>query len=169
MTRQFRFPFIFSGDRVIDVGSEWRTFSNDKATKDPSRVGDSQNPLLSDGDLSTMIGKVINPLGRKCQVQTDQRPGVGNFAKLSVTVPVRNLYLRVRSAVRLLVMMVALFISSVLNGKLIHWSYRLDISGPCFNEAVLPKKIECCRLFEFILKCSLNISNLFSFPLRPLR
>lgn len=45
------------GDRVIDVGSEWRTFSNDKATKDPSRVGDSQNPLLSDGDLSTMIGK----------------------------------------------------------------------------------------------------------------
>ena len=85
--RQFRFPFIFSGDRVIDVGSEWRTFSNDKATKDPSRVGDSQNPLLSDGDLSTMIGNVINPLGRKCQVQTDQRPGVGNFAKLSVTVP----------------------------------------------------------------------------------
>ena len=49
----------FLGDRVIDVGSEWRTFSNDKATKDPSRVGDSQNPLLSDGDLSTMIGKVI--------------------------------------------------------------------------------------------------------------
>ncbi|KAI1236696.1 hypothetical protein IHE44_0014949 [Lamprotornis superbus] len=45
------------GDRVIDVGSEWRTFSNDKATKDPSRVGDTQNPLLSDGDLSTMIGK----------------------------------------------------------------------------------------------------------------
>lgn len=55
------------GDRVIDVGSEWRTFSNDKATKDPSRVGDSQNPLLSDGDLSTMIGKVIIPFNRKCQ------------------------------------------------------------------------------------------------------
>jgi len=49
---------VNSGDRVIDVGSEWRTFSNDKATKDPSRVGDTQNPLLSDGDLSTMIGKV---------------------------------------------------------------------------------------------------------------
>ncbi|XP_056379181.1 transcription initiation factor IIB [Hyla sarda] len=45
------------GDRVIDVGSEWRTFSNDKATKDPSRVGDTQNPLLSGGDLTTMIGK----------------------------------------------------------------------------------------------------------------
>uniref|UniRef100_A0A8C6RKY2 Transcription initiation factor IIB n=1 Tax=Nannospalax galili TaxID=1026970 RepID=A0A8C6RKY2_NANGA len=45
------------GDRVTDVGSEWRTFNNHKATKDPSRVGDSQNPLLSDGDLSTMIGK----------------------------------------------------------------------------------------------------------------
>lgn len=49
------------GDRVIDVGSEWRTFrmttSNDNATKDPFRVGDSQNPLLSDEDLSTTIGK----------------------------------------------------------------------------------------------------------------
>lgn len=74
LTRPFRFVFIFLGDRVIDVGSEWRTFSNDKATKDPSRVGDSQNPLLSDGDLSTMIGKVIDPLGRKHKVWTDQRP-----------------------------------------------------------------------------------------------
>jgi len=27
------------GDRVIDVGSEWRTFSNDKNSKDMSRVG----------------------------------------------------------------------------------------------------------------------------------
>ena len=27
------------GDRIIDVGSEWRTFSNDKDTKDSSRVG----------------------------------------------------------------------------------------------------------------------------------
>lgn len=25
--------------RVIDVGSEWRTFSNEKADSDPSRVG----------------------------------------------------------------------------------------------------------------------------------
>ena len=25
--------------RVIDVGSEWRTFSNDKDAKDASRVG----------------------------------------------------------------------------------------------------------------------------------
>lgn len=70
---------ISLGDRVIDVGSEWRTFSNDKATKDPSRVGDSQNPLLSDGDLSTMIGKVMNPFCRKYQVQTDQGPGSLGF------------------------------------------------------------------------------------------
>uniref|UniRef100_A0A672SPF6 Transcription initiation factor IIB n=1 Tax=Sinocyclocheilus grahami TaxID=75366 RepID=A0A672SPF6_SINGR len=45
------------GDRVIDVGSEWRTFTNDKETKDPSRVGDAQNPLLNGGDLTTMISK----------------------------------------------------------------------------------------------------------------
>jgi len=44
------------GDRVIDVGSEWRTFSNDKDSKDRSRVGDVENRLLSGGDLSTMIG-----------------------------------------------------------------------------------------------------------------
>jgi len=43
---------------VIDVGSEWRTFTNEKATKDPSRVGDAQNPLLNGGDLTTMISKV---------------------------------------------------------------------------------------------------------------
>jgi hypothetical protein len=41
---------------VIDVGSEWRTFSNEKAGVDPSRVGGPENPLLSGGDLSTMIG-----------------------------------------------------------------------------------------------------------------
>lgn len=42
-------------DRVIDVGSEWRTFSNDANTKDMCRVGASSNPLLEGGDLSTMI------------------------------------------------------------------------------------------------------------------
>lgn len=41
---------------MIDVGSEWRTFSNEKAGVDPSRVGGPENPLLSGGDLSTMIG-----------------------------------------------------------------------------------------------------------------
>lgn len=82
---------IFLGDRVIDVGSEWRTFSNDKATKDPSRVGDSQNPLLSDGDLSTMIGKVVSPFGRKYQLQNDHRPeSLGTLQKY-VTVPVGTL------------------------------------------------------------------------------
>ncbi|KAL4218993.1 Transcription initiation factor IIB [Mactra antiquata] len=43
------------GDRVVDVGTEWRTFSNEKNTKDPSRVGAAENPLLEGGDLSTMI------------------------------------------------------------------------------------------------------------------
>lgn len=47
------------GDRTIDVGSEWRTFSNDKDSKDMSRVGDSQNPLLSGSDLSTIIERPV--------------------------------------------------------------------------------------------------------------
>lgn len=83
---------IFLGDRVIDVGSEWRTFSNDKATKDPSRVGDSQNPLLSDRDLSTMIGKVIPS---EAWPETWE---LGNFAEASVTDSVSSLVLRMRFA-----------------------------------------------------------------------
>lgn len=44
------------GDRVIDVGSEWRTFSNEKGGDDRSRVGGPENTLLGGSDLSTMIG-----------------------------------------------------------------------------------------------------------------
>ncbi|KAM7541611.1 hypothetical protein Aperf_G00000040252 [Anoplocephala perfoliata] len=44
------------GERVIDVGSEWRTFANDANAKDMSRVGAAENPLFSGSDLSTMIG-----------------------------------------------------------------------------------------------------------------
>ncbi|XP_074604978.1 transcription factor IIB [Brevipalpus obovatus] len=45
------------GDRVIDVGSEWRTFTNEKAAADPSRVGAAENPLLDGHDLSTIIAR----------------------------------------------------------------------------------------------------------------
>lgn len=38
------------------MGSEWRTFSNEKSNVDPSRVGGPENPLLSGSDLTTMIG-----------------------------------------------------------------------------------------------------------------
>lgn len=38
------------------MGSEWRTFSNEKAGTDPSRVGGPENPLLNGSDLCTMIG-----------------------------------------------------------------------------------------------------------------
>lgn len=46
------------GNRVIDVGSEWRTFSDDTGS-DPSRVGSVSNPLLS-GDLTTTIGQATS-------------------------------------------------------------------------------------------------------------
>jgi hypothetical protein len=42
--------------RVIDVGSEWRTFSNEKGGEDRSRVGGAENSLLGTSDLSTIIG-----------------------------------------------------------------------------------------------------------------
>lgn len=44
------------GDRVVDVGSEWRTFSSEKGGEDKSRVGASENTLLGSSDLSTIIG-----------------------------------------------------------------------------------------------------------------
>jgi len=43
------------GDRLIDVGTEWRSFSNEHSGTDPSRVGAPENPLLSGSDLSTSI------------------------------------------------------------------------------------------------------------------
>ena len=33
---------MFIKFRVVDVGTEWRTFSNEKSDKDPSRVGASE-------------------------------------------------------------------------------------------------------------------------------
>lgn len=42
------------GDRVVDVGSEWRTFSD--SSSDPSRVGAAENPLL-ENELSTGIAR----------------------------------------------------------------------------------------------------------------
>jgi len=44
------------GDRVIDVGSEWRSFSSEKGGEDKSRVGGAENTLLGSSDLSTIIG-----------------------------------------------------------------------------------------------------------------
>lgn len=39
----------------MDVGTEWRSFSNEKSGADPSRVGAPENPLLGSADLSTSI------------------------------------------------------------------------------------------------------------------
>ncbi|VDK28518.1 unnamed protein product [Anisakis simplex] len=43
------------GDRIVDVGTEWRSFSGEKSGVDPSRVGAPENPLLGSSDLSTSI------------------------------------------------------------------------------------------------------------------
>lgn len=41
--------------RIVDVGTEWRSFSGEKSGIDPSRVGAPENPLLGSSDLSTSI------------------------------------------------------------------------------------------------------------------
>ncbi|CAJ0586119.1 unnamed protein product, partial [Mesorhabditis spiculigera] len=43
------------GDRLVDVGTEWRSFSDERSGNDPSRVGAPESALLSSGDLSTHI------------------------------------------------------------------------------------------------------------------
>ena len=48
---------------MVDVGTEWRSFNNEKSCKDPSRVGAPENSLLSGSDLSTSIA--IAPGGSK--------------------------------------------------------------------------------------------------------
>uniref|UniRef100_A0A0N4ZY91 Transcription initiation factor IIB n=1 Tax=Parastrongyloides trichosuri TaxID=131310 RepID=A0A0N4ZY91_PARTI len=48
------------GDRCVDVGTEWRSFSNEKSGNDPSRVGAAENPLLGGSDLSTTMAFSYN-------------------------------------------------------------------------------------------------------------
>ena len=62
------------GDRVIDVGSEWRTFSNEKGEEDKSRVGGAENTLLDSSDLSTIIG----PARGGASFGADGNPMYGN-------------------------------------------------------------------------------------------
>lgn len=51
------------GDRVVDVGSEWRTFANDSESKDMSRVGAIEDPSMGGADLSTTIGRATGSAG----------------------------------------------------------------------------------------------------------
>lgn len=51
--------------RVIDVGSEWRTFSNDSGSADRSRVGAAEDPVMDGGGLTTFIGPSATPFGMK--------------------------------------------------------------------------------------------------------
>ncbi|VDN28469.1 unnamed protein product [Gongylonema pulchrum] len=40
---------------MVDVGTEWRSFSNENSSADPSRVGAPENPFLGGADLTTSI------------------------------------------------------------------------------------------------------------------
>jgi transcription initiation factor TFIIB len=51
------------GDRIIDVGSEWRTFANDKESTDMTRVGAAEDPTMDGHDLSTTIGRATGSAG----------------------------------------------------------------------------------------------------------
>ncbi|VIO98510.1 Uncharacterized protein BM_BM13875 [Brugia malayi] len=54
------------GDRLVDVGTEWRSFSNEKSGADPSRVGAPENPLLGSADfLANAQRKNMNNMDRQ--------------------------------------------------------------------------------------------------------
>jgi len=43
------------GERLVDVGTEWRNFSDDNGRSDQNRVGTAENLLFSTGDMTTMF------------------------------------------------------------------------------------------------------------------
>jgi transcription initiation factor TFIIB len=43
------------GDRMVDVGSEWRTFSSDSGSRDMNRVGAAENSLYGGDHLETVM------------------------------------------------------------------------------------------------------------------
>lgn len=51
------------GDRIVDVGSEWRTFANDTESKDMCRVGAAEDPTMDGNDLTTTIGTATGNAG----------------------------------------------------------------------------------------------------------
>ncbi len=56
------------GDKLVDMRSEWRTFSNDDGKDvDPSRVGDGPNLLLNGAQLDTRIAASGNIKARELQ------------------------------------------------------------------------------------------------------
>ena len=66
------------GDRIVDTRSEWRTFANEEGD-DPSRVGESSNPIM-DGlveSLDTRIGARDGGTGLSRQLQRTAQMGQG--------------------------------------------------------------------------------------------
>ncbi|CAF1085533.1 unnamed protein product [Rotaria sordida] len=62
-------------DRIIDVSSEWRTFSDDTNSWGNSRVGAAENHLLGSTNLETMIfsPKGTNTIQQPRQISTTDR------------------------------------------------------------------------------------------------
>lgn len=66
------------GDRLVDVGTEWRSFSNERSGNDPSRVGAPENPLLGSSDLSTTIAVGFGASEGDQSLANSQRKNMNN-------------------------------------------------------------------------------------------
>ncbi|KAK5636114.1 hypothetical protein RRF57_011826 [Xylaria bambusicola] len=85
------------GDRIIDTRSEWRTFANDDQNNDdPSRVGDSVNPLLNGSQLETNIAfegrdaRELQRLQSKAAKKNDKDSKQSNTALLAAYREISN-------------------------------------------------------------------------------
>jgi transcription initiation factor TFIIB len=61
------------GERLIDVGTEWRSFSDERSGNDPSRVGAPDNPLLSGANLSTTIAVAFGSEGDRALANAQRK------------------------------------------------------------------------------------------------
>lgn len=82
------------GARIVDMGSEWRTFANDEAGDDPSRVGDAGNEIYGPSALETKVDmrrdqgasykimKSLNAANKKIQNEKGQAAINAGMAKI---------------------------------------------------------------------------------------
>lgn len=139
------------GPRIIDEGSEWRTFSNDSGA-DPSRVGGPSNPLLDVEQLDTLISTTngYSSLARtqmKSVMRGPERALLNGFNLV-------NLYCDRASIPQTVADQAKIIYKSVLEKKLTRGKNTEAVIAACLHLAC--KHLKCARTFkEMSLICQI--------------
>jgi len=81
---------LIVGDRLIDVGCEWRTFTDEKSdSTDMTRVGAAQDPTIDVDDLSTRISKKTSNSNGNCLYKASE--SAKNKAKRKVNNEIKEM------------------------------------------------------------------------------